>query len=104
MILFFLFTAQSILIGETQKAKVGFIPIINFTEDIYNKIVKVHFIALLGQWNSVRQLFIPSVRGLFLYQYCFENLYTALTIKLRRTKYERSFNNWGWYDPFWQAS
>lgn len=43
--------------------------IISFAEDIYDKIVKVHFYALGGQWNRFCFcLLIPSTRGHFLYQ------------------------------------
>ena len=40
--------------------------IIDLAKDIYDKIIKIHFIALHGQWNNVIvYLLIPSTRGLF---------------------------------------
>jgi len=42
--------------------------IISFAEDIYDKIIKVHFFALHGQRNN-NGFLVPSTRGHFLYQY-----------------------------------
>jgi hypothetical protein len=55
--------------SKSSVREIFFHKIISFAEDIYDKIVKVHFYALVGQWNRFCFcLLIPSTRGHFLYQ------------------------------------
>jgi hypothetical protein len=57
--------------------KAFFHKIISFAEDIYDKIIKVHFLPSMVN-GTVTCFQVPSTRGHFLYQYCAKNLYTAL--------------------------
>ena len=62
--------------------KVFFHKIISFTEDIYDKSIKIHFLALHSLWNNFYFLPIYSIdKRVFYYEGFDRNLYMALNTK-----------------------